>query len=39
MWLRLIITLMCLFISMPSFALSIDQHVLVTITEIDATHF
>ncbi|MDN5941620.1 MAG: hypothetical protein L0H94_07040 [Nitrospira sp.] len=38
MWLRLIIPLMCLFTSMPSFALSVDQHVLGTITAIDATH-
>ena len=38
MWLRLIVTLMCLFMSMPSFALSADQHVLGTITAIDAAH-
>jgi hypothetical protein len=38
MWLRLIVTLICLFISTPSFAHSADQHVLGTITAIDATH-
>jgi hypothetical protein len=38
MWLRLIITLACLFVSTPSFAHSADQHVLGTITAIDATH-
>ena len=38
MWLRLIVTLTCLFMPAPSFALSADQHVLGTITEIDATH-
>jgi hypothetical protein len=38
MWLRLIVTLTCLFISTPSFSHSADQHVLGTITAIDATH-
>ena len=38
MWLRLIVTLTCLFMSTPSFADSADQHVLGTITAIDATH-
>jgi Domain of unknown function (DUF5666) len=38
MWLRLIVTLTCLFVSMPSFAHSGDQHVLGTIMAIDATH-
>jgi hypothetical protein len=38
MWLRLIVTLTCLFMSTPSFAHSADQHVLGTITAIDATH-
>jgi ribosomal protein L23 len=38
MWLRLVVTLTCLFMPAPSFALSADQHVLGTITEIDATH-
>ena len=38
MWLRLIVTLTCLFMSMPSFAHSTDQHVLGTIMAIDATH-
>jgi phage baseplate assembly protein gpV len=38
MWLRLIVACMCLVISMPSFALGTDQHVLGTITAIDATH-
>ena len=38
MRLRLIVTLTCLFISTPSFAHSADQHVLGTITAIDATH-
>ena len=38
MWLRLIVTCMCLVISTPSFALSTEQHVLGTITAIDATH-
>jgi Domain of unknown function (DUF5666) len=38
MWLRLIVTLTCLFISTPSFAHGTDQHVLGTIMAIDATH-
>ena len=38
MWLRLIVTLTCLFMSTPSFAHGADQHVLGTITAIDATH-
>jgi hypothetical protein len=38
MWLRLIITLTCLLILAPNVALSADQHVLGTITAIDATH-
>jgi uncharacterized protein DUF5666 len=38
MWLRLIVTLTCLFISAPSFAHGTDQHVLGTITAINATH-
>ena len=38
MRLHLIVTLMCLFVSMPNFAHSADQHVLGTITAIDATH-
>lgn len=38
MWLRLIVTVTCLFISTPSFAHGADQHVLGTITAIDATH-
>ena len=38
MWLRLIVTLACLFVSTPSFARSADQHVLGTIMAIDATH-
>ena len=38
MWLRLIVTLTCLFISAPSFAHGTDQHVLGTITAIGATH-
>ena len=38
MWLRLIVTLTCIFMSTPSFAHSADQHVLGTITAIDATH-
>ena len=38
MWLRLTVTLTCLFMLAPSFALSADQHVLGTITAIDATH-
>jgi hypothetical protein len=38
MWLRLIVTLTCLFISMPSFATGTDQHVLGTVMAIDAKH-
>ena len=38
MWLRLIVTLTCLFISTPSFAHGADQHVLGTIMAINATH-
>ena len=38
MWLRLIMTLTCLFISTPSFAHGTDQHVLGTIMAINATH-
>lgn len=38
MRLRLIVTFMCLFVPMPNFAHSADQHVLGTITAIDATH-
>jgi hypothetical protein len=38
MWLRLIVTVMCLFISALSFAHDGDQHVLGTIMAIDATH-
>ena len=38
MWLRLIVTLACLFISTPNFAHGTDQHVLGTIVAIDATH-
>lgn len=38
MWLRLIVTLTCLFISAPSFAHGTDQHVLGTIMAINATH-
>jgi len=38
MWLRLIVTLMCLVISAPSFARGADQHVLGTIMAFDATH-
>ena len=38
MWLRLIITLTCLLMLAPNVALSADQHVLGTITAIDATH-
>jgi Domain of unknown function (DUF5666) len=38
MWLCLIVTLMCLFFSTPSFAHGTDQHVLGTITTINATH-
>ncbi len=38
MWLRLIVTFTCLFISTASFAHGADQHVLGTIMAIDATH-
>jgi putative ribosome biogenesis GTPase RsgA len=38
MWLRLVVTLSCLFISTASFAHDTDQHVLGTVTAIDATH-
>ena len=38
MWLRLFVTLTCLFISAPSFAHGTDQHVLGTIMAISATH-
>ncbi len=38
MWLRLIVTLTCLFISTPSFAHGTDQHVLGTVMAIDAKH-
>jgi hypothetical protein len=38
MWLRVILTLACLFISTASFAHGTDQHVLGTVTAIDATH-
>ena len=38
MWLPLIVTLTCLFISMPSFATGTDQHVLGTLMAIDAKH-
>ena len=38
MWLRLIVTLTCLFISTPSFAHGTDQHVLGTIMAINGTH-
>jgi hypothetical protein len=38
MWLRLTIMLTCLFMLAPNVALSADQHVLGTITAIDATH-
>jgi putative ribosome biogenesis GTPase RsgA len=38
MWLRLVVTLSCLFISTASFAHGTDQHVLGTVTAIDATH-
>ncbi|RPH81383.1 MAG: hypothetical protein EHM80_02515 [Nitrospiraceae bacterium] len=38
MWLRLLVTLTCLFMSAPRFAHSAEQHVLGTITAIDATH-
>ena len=38
MWLRLILTLTCLFISTASFAHGTDQHVLGTVMAIDAKH-
>jgi Domain of unknown function (DUF5666) len=38
MWIRLIVTITCLFISTLSFAHDGDQHVLGTIVAIDATH-
>ncbi len=38
MWLRMIVIVMCLFISTPSFAHGADQHVLGTIMAIDASH-
>ena len=38
MWLRLIVTLTCLFISTASFAHGTDQHVLGTVMAIDARH-
>ena len=38
MWLRLIVTFTCLFISTPSFAHGTDQHVLGTIMAITGTH-
>ena len=38
MWLRLIVTLTCFFISTQSFAHGTDQHVLGTIMAINATH-
>jgi hypothetical protein len=38
MWLRLIVTLTCLFISTPNFAHGADHHVLGQITAVDATH-
>ena len=38
MWLRLIVTVTCLFISTLSFAHDGDKHVLGTIVAIDATH-
>ena len=38
MWLRFILTLTCLFISTASFAHGTGQHVLGTVTAIDATH-
>ena len=38
MWLRVIVTLACFCISTPSFAHGTDQHVLGTVTAIDATH-
>ena len=38
MWLHLLVTLTCLFISTPSFAHGADQHVLGTIMAINTTH-
>ena len=38
MWLRVIVTLACCWISTASFAHGTDQHVLGTVTAIDATH-
>lgn len=38
MWLRLIVTFACLFVSTPIFAHGADQHVLGTIVAIDTTH-
>ena len=38
MWLRLIVTLACLFISTASFAHGTDHHVLGTVMAIDAKH-
>ncbi len=38
MWLRLILTFTCLFISTTSFSHGTGQHVLGTVTAIDATH-
>jgi len=38
MWLRLIVPLTCLFISMPSFAHGTDHHVLGTVMAIDTKH-
>jgi len=38
MWLRMIVTITCLFILTLSFAHDGDQHVLGTIVAIDATH-
>ncbi len=38
MWLRLIVSLSCLFISTASFAHGTDHHVLGTVTAIDAKH-
>lgn len=38
MWLRLVVTLTCLFISTASFAHGTDQHVLGTVMAIDARH-
>ena len=38
MWLRLIVTLTCLYISTPSVAHSTDHHVFGTVMAIDARH-